>query len=264
MRIEHFQYEFNRIDGFYITPELILFRKPLELWNERTNESVKFNTMEQLFAYKISGQSVKDIILSLNKLAIPGYDGGRGASSGQQKTFKFGHASGGGSTDKSQSLLPAYANVRVKAKTLEGVMQEFRKQHVGSDHEWAYEVDPQGYVHQYIEGNATSVNIHGSGIKDGIILHNHPQGGEPAFSDSDLISASLGREKGIVATSKNWDYIFQKNGGHFKASEFVKAVKSAKLVGTDYNDAVDKWLKANATKYGYTYSRKYHPSPKAK
>lgn len=87
-----------------------------------------------------------------------------------------------------------------------------------------------------------------------MILHNHPSGG--AFSDSDLISASLGNEKGIVASGKNGDYIFQKNGGHFKATDFVKAVKSAKLKGTSYDDAVDKWLKANQKKYGYRYEFK--------
>lgn len=261
MRLDRFRFEFKRISGFYIVPGMILFRKPLELWNERTEKSTRFKNLDEVFAFKINDTPIRDIILATDTLNIPGLTGGRGASSGQQKTFKFGHASGNGAGND-KTLLPAYANVRIKSKTVEGAMQEFRKNHVDSDHEWAYEIDPQGYVHQYKEGAATSVGIYGS-IKDGIILHNHPKGGEPAFSDSDLISASLGREKGIVATSKNWDYIFQK-GGHFKATEFVKAVKSAKLVGTDYNDAVDKWLKANANKYGYKYSRKYHPSPKSK
>ena len=132
-------------------------------------------------------------------------------------------------------------------------MQEFHNRFENEDHEWAYEVDPQGYVHQYKEGNATSVSISGKN-KNNMILHNHPSGG--AFSDSDLISASLGNERGIVASGTKGDYIFQKNGGHFKATEFVKAVKRAKLVGKDYDDAVDKWLKANQKKYGYRYEFK--------
>ena len=33
------------------------------------------------------------------------------------------------------------------------------------------------------------------------------------------------------------------------------AVKSAKLKGTSYDDAVDKWLKGNAKKYGYKYTK---------
>ena len=126
-----------------------------------------------------------------------------------------------------------------------------------SDHEFAYEVDADGYVHQYIEGATSSVAISasakvGKGQKT-MIIHNHPSGG--AFSDSDLISASMQtRAKGIIASGKNHDYKFEK-GGHFKANSFIKAVKTAKMKGKDYDDAVDKWLKANQKKYGYTYTR---------
>lgn len=86
-----------------------------------------------------------------------------------------------------------------------------------------------------------------------MIIHNHPSGG--AFSDSDLISVSMQtRAKGIIASGKNYDYKFEK-GTHFKASSFTKAVKSAKMKGKDYDDAVDKWLKNNQSKYGYKYTR---------
>ena len=40
----------------------------------------------------------------------------------------------------------------------------------------------------------------------------------------------------------------------FNASGFVKAINTATLSGKDYNDAVNKWLKANQKKYGYKYS----------
>lgn len=48
------------------------------------------------------------------------------------------------------------------------------------------------------------------------------------------------------------NYILQK-GNHFKANAFVKAVNNAHLKGKDYDDAVDRWLKANAKKYDYKY-----------
>ena len=86
-----------------------------------------------------------------------------------------------------------------------------------------------------------------------MIIHNHPSGG--AFSGADLTStASLKRTKGIIASGKNYDYKFEK-GTHFKASAFTKAVNTAKFKGSDYDDAVDKWLKKNQKKYGYKYSR---------
>ena len=45
-------------------------------------------------------------------------------------------------------------------------------------------------------------------------------------------------------------------GTHFKANSFIKAVKTAKMKGKDFDDAADKWLKKNQKEYGYKYYRK--------
>lgn len=258
MRIEHFMYLFkNAVNGFYLKPHIIMFRKPLEIWNENTDESMKFKRLDDALEYEIDGEKVRDIILRSERLTIPELEGGRGASGGGEGTFKFGHASDSGNGSPDKSLLPAYANTKIKAKTLDGALAEFKRNHLLADHEFAYEVDENGYVHQYVEGKAHSVGIWsnakvGKGQKT-MIIHNHPSGG--AFSDSDLISTAMdARSKGIIASGKNHDYKFEK-GGHFKASAFTKAVKNAKMKGKDYDDAVDKWLKANQKKYGYTYTR---------
>ena len=257
MRIEHFRYAFKRLNGFYLKEHTILFRKPLELWNEVTGESVTFKTLDEVLEYELAGEKVKDIIERTDTLYIPPLNGGRGAGDGTQRSFKFGHASDGNGNRKDKQLLPAMANVRIKSKTPEGAMKEFRQKHGNSDHEWAYEIDDNGYVHQYVEGQAHSVAI-GSSAKVGkgqktMILHNHPSGGH--FSDADLISTAMdGRSKGIIATSGKAQYTFEK-GTHFKATQFVKAVKSAKLKGTSYDDAVDKWLSKNSKKFGYKYTK---------
>ena len=257
MRIEHFRYAFSRLNGFYLKEHIILFRKPLELWNEVTGESVTFKTLDEVLDYELDGEKVRDIILRTDTLYLPPLNGGRGAGDGTQSTFKFGHADQRGQGNNGKQLLPAQANVKIKSKTLEGAMNEFRAKHGNSDHEWAYEVDDNGYVHQYVEGAKHSVAI-GSRAKVGkgqktMILHNHPSGGH--FSDADLISTAMdGRSKGIVATSTKAQYTFEK-GTHFKANAFTKAVKNATLKGTSYDDAVDKWLKANSKKYGYKYTK---------
>ena len=62
------------------------------------------------------------------------------------------------------------------------------------------------------------------------------------------------KELGLDATSTKAQYTFEK-GTHFKATQFVKAVKNANMKGTSYDDAVDKWLKGNAKKYGYKYTK---------
>lgn len=256
MRIEHFRYAFKRLNGFYLSEHIILFRKPLELWNEVTGESITFKTLDEVLDYELDGEKIKSIIERTDTLYIPPLNGGRGAGDGTQKSFKFGSAGGGdGKPDK--QLLPAQANVRIKSKTMSGAMEEFRNKHGNSDHEWAYEIDDNGYVHQYVEGKAHSVAI-GSRGKVGkgqktMILHNHPSGGH--FSDADLISTSMdARSKGIVATSTKAQYIFEK-GTHFKANSFIKAVKNANMKGKSYDDAVDKWLSKNARKFGYKYTK---------
>lgn len=261
MRIDHFKYLFKReYDVFYLTPTIMLYKKPYSIENEETGESIDFKTLDEALEYKIGNETVKQIIERMEKPYIPPLNGGRGASSGSgdNKTFKFNHArdnGGGGGGDG--ALLPAKANTQIKSKTLDGALAEFKKNHLDSDHEWAYEVDGNGYVHQYVEGSTSSVRI-GASAKVGrgqktMIIHNHPSGG--AFSDSDLLSVSAqGNAKGIIASGKKYDYKFEKST-HFNAQGFSKAVKNAKMTGKDYDDAVDKWLRKNAKTYGYKYSR---------
>ena len=99
-----------------------------------------------------------------------------------------------------------------------------------------------------------------------IAIHNHPALGWPNFSKEDVINTALGTRRGIVAVSTKegrneitakyaGTYTFVK-GGHFDVNGFVKGVNTAKLAGKDYNDAVNRWLKANQKKYGYTYTYK--------
>ena len=231
-----------------------MFRNPLEIWDEATNESVKFKTLEEALEYVIDGETVKDIILRTEELYLPPIEGGRGAGGGGD-TFSFGGA--GSNEDNYHPLLPAYANTKIKNKSLEGALAEFKRKHGLANREWAFEVDEQGYVHQYVKGGKHSVGTLANGrygrTKNTMLIHNHPSGG--AFSDADLVNtANSSRRKGIIASGKNYDYKFEK-GTHFKANEFTKAVKTAKMKGKDYDDAVDKWLKRNAKKYGYKYSR---------
>lgn len=254
MRVEHFRYLFNRINGFYLKKNVIMFRKPIEIWNEETGESNVFKTVDEALEFVIDGEKVADIILKSDTLYIPPINGGRGAGSGNQKTFKFGSAGAG--KNNSKGLLPAYANTKIKSKTFEGALNEFKRNHLLSKKEFAYEVDENGYVSQYVAGDRTSVGIGTSRNvrnKTTMIIHNHPSGG--AFSSADMISTALDRRsKGIIASGKNHDYIFEK-GSHFKANSFIKAIKTATLRGKDYDDAVDKWLSKNQKKYGYKYKR---------
>ena len=175
-------------------------------------------------------------------------------NSGKQKNFKFGNAEHGSGKDKTHSLLNASLNIKIKRKTPEGAMRAFQKIHGNSDHEFGATIDSQGFVHRYVEGNAHSVSIF-SNNKDHLVLHNHPSGG--AFSKNDMLSTAREKSRGIVASGKNYDYVFLK-GSHFErySQAFQHAVKNSTLQGKDYDDAVHKWLTANQKKYHYKYYRK--------
>lgn len=243
-----FLHEFRQRSGVRIGSSYILFRNPLELLDMDTLNSVPFNNMEEAFGYKVDGETIEDYVnrstLDIFK-AI--YDGGRGSDSGVTGTFKFNHASNNDKGENGKSDFPSRVNINIKNqdKTLEA----FRKLHVNDKKESAFAVDSRGFVTQYIHGNSTSVAIFGR--KGEMIYHNHPSGG--AFSDSDLISTSLSPERGIVASGRKGDYIFEK-GTHFQANNFVKAIKSARMRGETYDQAVDHWLTKNQKKFGYKYS----------
>lgn len=176
----------------------------------------------------------------------------KGNSGVNNKTFTFSDFTSDNKSNNARNILPAYANVRIKNKTLEGAMSEFRRTHIDSDHEWAYVVDSQGFVTKYVEGNKNSVYVR-SNDRNSMILHNHPKGG--AFSRRDMINIANSGAKGVVASGKKYDYIFQK-GTHFRTEDFILAIIDARLKGKNYDDAVHKWLTDNQRTYGYKYYRK--------
>lgn len=243
-----FEHLFKQSGGVRLDDHHILFRKPVELFNISTGESISFKSLDEALEHDFNGETIREYI----KKASPDLfsiklQGGRGGSSGMgNQTFKFGHASGGNGPDRNESDFPSRVNVNIKNP--DETLKAFRKLHLDENREHAFTVDPQGFVTSYVHGNATNVSV--IPRRGEMVYHNHPSGG--AFSDSDLISTAVSPGRGIVASGKNGDYIFQKSNG-FKANSFVKAVRNAKMTGKSYDDAVDKWLTANQRKYGYKY-----------
>lgn len=256
MRRQYFDYLFLQVNAFLLNDEYLIFRNPLELYSRITKDSVYFKSIDELLAYEIEGRTIWDYISEMDDLYLPFQGRGSRGGSGNKKKFKFNHADR--NKNNSKALLPAYANTRIKSKTPEGALAEFKSKHLKSDREFAYEVDSNGYVHQYVQGGRHSVGISSSGAKlargqKTTIIHNHPNGG--AFSDTDLLTfASTSRSQSVVASGKNYDYIITKHSS-FKPNSFIKAVQNAEMQGSDYDSAVDSWLRKNQRRYGYTYTR---------
>lgn len=268
MLIDTFKHEFKKRAGVFITKDLILFRRPLELYdftNDEVIASFKGSDVETALDFSIDGKKIRDIVSPWKRMPVVVLHGGRGGSSGMDDAYTHrgipmgGDGSGGfDSADHPARFNAKYGNEASFEKTLE----TFRNMHVNDNYESGIAVDRNGFVTQYIHGTAGSVAISG-GVGEHVI-HNHPAAGWPIFSGNDLVSTALEGSTGITASSTSagrsantaqyaGDYIFTK-GQHFNANAFIKAVKGAYLKGKDYNDAVDKWLKAHAKKFGYTYT----------
>lgn len=261
MTKSQFKFAFGKKHGvsfFTLIPGVTVFRKPLQIWIEETNQEIRFKTIDELLDYQLDGAKVIDIISGMESLSGDmNLYGGRGGESSPQGEYRF---SGASDTNLGRDIrrLPAEANTKIKTKTYEEALKQFQTKFANSDHEYAYEIDRQGYVHAFNEGGKHAVNVANMTSRNNIIVHNHPSGGH--FSDADLLNMAQTRTSGVVAVGNKKTYTVTKNGGHFKATEFTKAVKTAKMKGKDYDDAVHKFLKANQKKYGYTYTRTNTPS----
>lgn len=247
MRLDGFRRYFKReVNAWPIVGPWVMFKG--EIWNSETDETIPFKQLDDVLDLEIEGQTIREHIENFEPKART-LEGGRGAGSGSGGgVFPFSSAGGDGK-DKTHPLLNAYMNTAIKERTVEGAIKAFGDKYRNADHEYGAVVDAMGFSHKHVEGDAHSVSI--SGGKDQIVLHNHPSGGN--FSKADMVSISMGKEKGIVASGKHGDYVFMKKH-NFNAKGFMKAMNNAKPKGKDYDDAVGKWLKANQKKFGYSYS----------
>lgn len=250
MNKERFAEQFQDYVGVPLTADLYLFRCPLRLVDTRKEKPTFFESLEAALAAIVEGRSVWEYIKELypQRIALT-MEGGGGSSSGMEN-FSFGHAGGSGGNG-GPSHVPAEANVRIRTKTEAAAMEDFIQRYADADHEWAYTIDEQGFVHGFAEGGAHSVTPEGE-LQGHLILHNHPGGG--AFSDTDLISMAMSGARGVVAHTTNGDWVVRTTG-HFKPEAFVRAVRSAKMKGKDYDDAVRRWLgdKDRQSKFGYRF-----------
>lgn len=232
----------------------MFFKKGMELYDSETGEAVRFGSYKELFEYELpTGGTVGELVDRLESILKP-LEGGRGSSSmSGGKKFKFGSAGGKGVFNPD---FPARFNTGDKKQSLRGQMAAFMKKHGGDNYESIVSVDANGYVTNYGHGGKHSVGLVFN--KGDHVIHNHPGGGH--FSDADLVNMANTQTGGITALSsrgkKPVTYTVEK-GGHFNADGFAKAVKKVSMSGTDYDDAVHRWLTANQKKYGYKYSRTY-------
>lgn len=267
MQLSSFLAEFKHRGGVFLTPSIILFRKPLEVYDYAQDKVLargnKKNHWDNsiLDAVIIAGHTVGDIIAAMDHIPEPVDLGGRGGGSG---SYSEAWPSAGGGAGKTIADHPARMNVKVNIqRSYEDMLKAFADTHAASPEEHGVVVDEYGFATKYLHGDASSISGL-TGTSTQMALHNHPAGGWPTFSKEDILNTAAGSRKGIVAVSSKQGrgpesakyagiYTFQKSH-NFNANGFIKAVRNAQIRGKDYNDAVTKWLRANQKRYGYKFS----------
>lgn len=232
----------------------ILWRKSLNLWNVETDEVINFKTLDEAMSFEIDGKTIKQIIADSDmSLFDDVLTGGNGAG-GPTKEFSFGGGSGDGGQSKTD--LPVKMNTKIKTKTADEAIKQFRNVHGNSKIEHAININANGYVSGYTHGVGGSVTPKPPKRGEKTV-HNHPNrsyGKDSHFSSNDLLYTSGNKKSaGIVATFDGGYHDFTK-GTHFKAEEFSRAVKKAKFKGQNYDTAATSWLRRNQKKYGYKYT----------
>lgn len=263
MHVNKFKSDFKTLNGVFFEGDWVLFRKPLQLYNTKTKETIDFDSLEEALNYDINGKTLETQVAAWEAIVFPFERGGRGGSSGLGFSGKWPSSMNSGK-DETIADHPAAMNVKVGInRTYEDMLKAFTDKHGSAAEEHGVVVDAYGFATKYRHGNAGSISgLTGNGTE--IAIHNHPKDGWPTFSKEDVVNTALGTRRGIVAVSTTagrdtetakyaGTYSFVKDT-HFNSSGFVKAINNANISGKDYNDAVNKWLKSNQKKYGYKYN----------
>lgn len=197
--------------------------------------------------------------------------GGRGESfraKGEKRRLTFSKGKG----NPSEKLHPAYMNRIKNTGNEEKIIHDFNKKHTKADREYAIQIDENGYVTHYYKGRHGSVSYSEEETAGKHLVHNHPADGWGNFSGTDLDTWARTKQRAVTASSRNstpisntdpkvyanrraGTYTIRKNS-HFKRDEFIKAIKNLKVESKNYDRSLGKWLKNNASTFGYEYTYK--------
>ena len=82
MQILKFKYDFGRVNGMYVTKDIIMFRRPIELYDLSTGETLAtFTNLDDALSYVVEGRTIAEIVEGMDELTAPSDEGGRGSSS---------------------------------------------------------------------------------------------------------------------------------------------------------------------------------------
>lgn len=268
MEIVDFKNVFKKQIGVMLNDDYMLLENN-ELINVNDGTSKVFNSLDEVLDEKIDDKSIREIIEEADNFDMT-LNGGRGAPSKKgAKLFtgvgKKGRKKITGFSSGNGNSFPAYLNVKTgqRFKSQDKSIKEFAKMTDKELREYSASLDEMGYATKYNKGESGSTAF--LPIINGMVIHNHPVYDKKghvvawnSFSGQDLrVIANDRRTRGIVATANGNKSIYTfKKTKNFKPVEFIKGLGQARMNSANYDKEVDSWLRRNAKKYGYTYSRR--------
>ena len=244
-----FRTELEKVNGYQVG-DVVVWSNNNHVYNLKTDESSIYNTFEEMMEHKCGEKTLGELVDEMESMEIK-LNGGSGKEYGDSL---FKENKGPKGKDETRYDLPARMNRMYDGnkQSFEKSLKNFQDAHINSKIEHAVMLDDRGFVTIYKHGNSGSVSWYASELK-GMVIHNHPSDGWGNFSKADMITTATTKATGIVATGGKGTFILKKTA---KADNegFVKAINNARSTDTNYDRAVDRWLKKNAKKYGYEYS----------
>lgn len=181
--------------------------------------------------------------------------GGRGANSSE---MGGGFTSANGESAKLNPMNPANLNSRNKSsrfRTADDAISTFSELTKNSEIEYGVSLDDKGFAHNMYKGNRMSVLV-AENPNATHTIHNHPGNTQGSFSKADLTKFAKSKSETtstVIDSGKRYSITKTKR---FNSKAFTRAVGKAQWPkNLSYGDGADWWLKRNAKKYGYTYSR---------
>ena len=111
MNIDTFKHDFKKLNGIYATPQIIFFRKPLELYNLETKEIIaRFDSLDEALAFELDGKTLKERVADWTGITFPALQGGNGGGSGG---YSGGFPDGSSGGTPSAPDFPARMNVKI-------------------------------------------------------------------------------------------------------------------------------------------------------
>lgn len=286
MRLNEFRRILKReINSWNINDRFTLYRKNYTVWDSELDVEYTHKTLDEALNFEVDGIKLLTMLENLPDDYFDNFNYGGGSGSGSGERMPVGRGGRIGGIPK--PLAPSIRNTSTdrlvgnggRAKSVDDAIRDFDNAHRNSKKEHIVSIDDNGYVTEYNRGTSDEVGLFNR-QKSGNYhtIHNHPDvnGKRGAnFSSQDLKTFSSNKREISMTVTDSKSMFKITKGSHFDSKGFDQAVKRLEKRGVGvgglkgenererYTKGMNKWLKINSKRFGYTYTATNHTSGQA-